>query len=63
MNQYDTVKSKIKDWIRIIDKDIEENQKRDFIVKSNSDGSTEVGYYRIVYSPENVRKLLEELLK
>lgn len=51
----------IKDWIAYIDKDIEANKKADYIAKEKS-GIIEVGYSRIVYSPENVKRMLELIL-
>ena len=54
---------KIKNWIQIINKDIEENKKRKFTQENLKDGSTKVSICKILYTPIQVRLLLEDLLK
>lgn len=59
------IKSKIQEWIRVIDVDIQANQKLDKQIEEKhlNDGSQEYSYYRIAYSPENVKRILEGLLR
>lgn len=58
------IKRKIQEWIAIIDKDIKANERLDKQVEEKhlNDGSQEYRYYRITYSPENVKRMLEGLL-
>lgn len=62
MDRCEMMESKIKKWLEIVNKDIEENKSRDYRAKEQSNGDIEVSYYRIVYSPENVKKMLEEIM-
>lgn len=58
------IKRKIQEWIAIIDKDIKANERLDKRVEEKhlNDGSQEYSYYRIAYSPENVKRMLEGLI-